>query len=199
MRIGTMRIGKLSGYWGLVALLAVIGCGGAAEHGPEEQIPAFELGSDVEIDPLTLLPNAKQPEEGLLLGGQPTLEQLEQAREAGYTTVINMRGLDEPGVSREEVEALGMTYVAIPVVGEAGISEETAFALDSALEEADGPVIVHCGSGNRVGAIFALRAHYVDGLTADEALTLGLDYGLTRLEPVVREKLEQPEEAEAAE
>lgn len=193
-----MRIGKLSSYFGLVALLAVIGCGGAAEHAPDQETPAFELGAEVEIDPLTLLPNAKQPEEGLLLGGQPTVEQLEQAREAGFKTVINMRGLDEPGVAKDEVEALGMTYVAIPVAGQAGISEENAQALATALEEAEGPVIVHCGSGNRVGAIFAAKAYFLDGMTADEAVAVGLEYGMTRLEPVVRAMLAQPEEAAVA-
>lgn len=185
-----MRTGCIFGLWGLVALLALIGCGGAADHGEGEQVAAFDVEGTVEIDPLTLLPNAKQPEEGLLLGGQPTVEQLEQARDLGFQTVINMRGTDEPGPARDDVEALGMTYVALPVAGAEGISEENARALAVALDKAEGPVIVHCGSGNRVGALFALKAHYVDGATAEEALQLGLDYGLTRLEPVVKERLD---------
>ena len=185
-----MRFGCVLGAWGLVALLAMTGCGGASEHGEPAQEPAFNVGGTVEIDPLTLLPNALQPEEGLLVGGQPTAEQLEQARDLGYETVINIRNTDEPGPAREEVEALGMSYVSIPVAGAEGISEENARALATALDEAEGPVIVHCGSGNRVGALFALKAHYVDGASAEESMQIGMDYGLTRLEPVVRERLE---------
>ena len=51
------------------------------------------------------------------------------------------------------------------------------------------PVLLHCGSGNRVGALLALAAFHVDGRPADAALQYGLDSGLTRLEPVVRDHL----------
>jgi hypothetical protein len=51
---------------------------------------------------------------------------------------------------------------------------------------------VHCGSGNRVGALAALLAAE-EGADIDEALDVGRAAGLTRLEAVVREQLEAPE------
>jgi len=47
------------------------------------------------------------------------------------------------------------------------------------------PVLVHCMSGNRVGALFALRAFWLQGMSAVEALAVGRRYGLTKLEPLV--------------
>ncbi len=177
-----------------LAPVALLGCGGheAGNQADDPQSLAERSpgGPAAEPDWTALLPNARQPAPGVVTGGQPTLEQLRQARDAGFTTVINLRAAGEPGTGREDVEALGMRYVPIPVDGTAGVTEANARALSWALEEADGPVIVHCGSGNRVGALFALKAFHVDGRSAQEALDLGLEAGLTRLEPVVRRHLD---------
>ena len=50
-------------------------------------------------------------------------------------------------------------------------------------------MLLHCGSGNRVGALLALKAFWLDGGSAEEALEVGLAGGVTRLEPTVRELL----------
>jgi len=140
--------------------------------------------------PADLLGNGVLVEEGVLAGGQPTVEQLYGLAEAGYRTVINMRLPDEQGNTQApSVESAGMTYVSVPLEGAAGLSEERAKAFADALAEAERPVVVHCGSGNRVGALFALKAFYVDGAAADEAIQFGLDAGMTRLEDAVREHL----------
>ena len=138
------------------------------------------------------LSNGRRLSETLVTGGQPDDATLERAAEAGVTTVISLRQPSEPGFEEEKakVEALGMTFVSIPVAGAEGVTEENASAVDQALEEADGEVMLHCGSGNRVGALLALRAFHVDDASAEEALTLGREAGLTRLEDVVRQHFE---------
>jgi protein tyrosine phosphatase (PTP) superfamily phosphohydrolase (DUF442 family) len=70
------------------------------------------------------------------------------------------------------------------------MSFATAEKLDAILAEADGPVLVHCGSGNRVGALLALRAS-INGASDEEALELGRQAGLTRAEAVVLERLDE--------
>ena len=137
-----------------------------------------------------LLSNPRQPGEGLLSGGQPSLEQLAAARDLGFRTVVNLRTEKEPGARREEVEALGLAYVELPIAGAADLDAESARAFAALLERAERPAIVHCGSGNRVGALFALKAYHVDGLEPDEAFAVGRDSGLTRLAGAVREHLE---------
>ena len=105
-----------------------------------------------------------------------------------------MRTEGEEGNSdRDQLEALGIRYIEIPIAGTDDLSEDNARRLAEALDESDPPVLVHCGSSNRVGALFAMKAYYVDGLSAEEALVVGQEAGMTRLEPAVREKLGLPE------
>jgi len=131
---------------------------------------------------------------GLVSSGQPDKDVLATARDAGFTTVIDLRresedrGMDEPAVA----EALGMKYISLPVDGAAGVTFENAAALDKYLSEADGPVFLHCRSGNRVGALFALRAAMA-GATEEEAIAEGKAAGLTSLETAVREQLDKAE------
>lgn len=172
-----------------VALLAGWACGRPATDSTPAASPGAEPTAGGEPASAELVRNARQPLPGLLTGGQPSVEQLENLGELGYRTVVNLRAEGEPGTGRTEVEALGMDYVAIPVDGAAGLTRANAEALAAALAEAEEPVLLHCGSGNRVGALLAMKAFAVDGASAEEALELGLAAGVTRLEPTVREKL----------
>ena len=148
-----------------------------------------------EVETVDIL-NAKMPRPGVLVGGQPTPEHFEEAARLGYRTVVNLRGPGEKGSWDEGAKAaeLGLDYVEIPVVGAEGISEENARAVAAVLDDPQNlPAMVHCGSGNRVGALFALMAFHLDGEDPEGALALGLDAGLTSLEPLVREKLQGAE------
>jgi uncharacterized protein (TIGR01244 family) len=142
--------------------------------------------------PEALLPKGIYTAEGMLLGGQPTLEQLQTIHETGFRTVIDMRLAEEGGTTQADIEAAGMIYAALPIGKAEDVSEENARALAQLLESAEGPVVVHCKSGNRVGGLLALKAFYVDGATPEEALKLGLANGMTRTEPIVRERLGLP-------
>jgi uncharacterized protein (TIGR01244 family) len=145
--------------------------------------------------PSTLVPiyNARVPMDGVLSGGQPSPEQIEAAAEAGFRTVINLRTEQESGFEWEPelVEKSGMRYVPIPIPGSAGLTRENVERLDAALQSAReaGPVLLHCGSGNRIGAILALRAAWLHEMPPDEALDYGLASGLTSLDGTTRELL----------
>ena len=109
--------------------------------------------------------------------------------ESGYAAVIDMRGLNEDrGISNyaDVVEGKGMEYIAFPISSAAEINLDKARQLDELLADIDGPVLLHCGSGNRVGAVLALRES-LNGADDEAAIEFGKDAGLTRLEPVVRE------------
>ena len=134
------------------------------------------------------------PVDGVTSAGQPDEAALECFADAGYVAVIDIRGPDvERG--RDEaslLEEMGMYYVSFPIEGKSAISFENARKLDALIDEHDGPVLVHCGSGNRVGALLALRESLA-GADDDAAIALGKEGGLTRLEDVVRERLEEGE------
>ena len=137
--------------------------------------------------------DAELPTSGYLSTGQPTRELLARAADAGYAAVIDLRGEDEDrGLDERAVtEALGMTYVSIPLSTPADATLGAAAEMAGLLRGFDGPVLLHCASGNRVGALFALNAA-ADGATDEEALTVGKKAGLTRWHNAIRKKLATP-------
>jgi uncharacterized protein (TIGR01244 family) len=141
------------------------------------------------------LPNERMPAAGLLTGGQVTREQMTELAEMGYSTFVSLRPVSEEGAGWEEEFAAsqGMTLVRIPVGSAEDLTRENARILADTLAEADGKAVVYCKSGNRVGALLALKAHWIDEESAEEALAFGRDAGLTRMEPVVQKILAEQE------
>jgi uncharacterized protein (TIGR01244 family) len=139
------------------------------------------------------LPNRKDPLAGITTAAQPSAEQLATAAASGFKIVIDLRGVSEDrGIADEKaaVETLGMSYVALPIEGANGVTYANATVLDKLLAEAEGPVLIHCASGNRAGALLALRDK-LTGADSEKALALGLASGLTSLKPTVEQKLAQ--------
>ncbi len=133
-----------------------------------------------------LVANAVHPVEGITAAGQPNHAAFGVFAASGYTTVIDMRGptenrgLDEPSV----IAALGMDYVPFPITIAENISFENATKLEQLIKEADGPVLVHCASSDRVGALLALRSSLA-GADDATAIAHGIEAGLTSLAGVV--------------
>ncbi|HKU39244.1 MAG TPA: sulfur transferase domain-containing protein [Polyangiales bacterium] len=137
------------------------------------------------------LPHAKQPLAGVTTGGKPSDAQLLQAKQLGYHSVISLLPESEMAGEAERVRELGMRFVSIPVPDASGLTEANARRLAEAMDAPDAkPLVLHCGTGNRAGALLALRAFYVDGAKASEALELGERAGLTSLRPQVEAQLQ---------
>ena len=132
------------------------------------------------------------PAEGDVSSGQPSREQLAEIAEQGYVAIIDLRGADEDRGYDEALaaESLGLQYNPLPIEGGAAVNIENARKLGELLDGIDGPVLVHCGSGNRVGALVALLEGD-RGAAAEDALEAGREAGLTnpRLEKIVKERL----------
>ena len=139
------------------------------------------------------IPNMTQPDDQLLIGGQPDEAQLRQAAAAGIEVVVNLRRTDEQVDFDQEavVNELGMRYLHLPISGAADLTPESAEAFGEILETIDGQrALLHCASGNRVGALFALHAGLHQGLDTEEAIEYGRERGLGDLDEAVRERLE---------
>ena len=136
-----------------------------------------------------------QPVDGITSAGQPDTDDLRIFAEAGYVAIVDLRGPEEDrGIDEAAAVAeLGLDYVQLPIVGDDAINFENAKKLDALLSGYDGPVLVHCGSGNRVGAMLALRKS-LHGEDAEAALDYGRSAGLKRLEPVVKKRLAASEQ-----
>ncbi|MBT8106216.1 MAG: hypothetical protein HKP05_11330 [Woeseiaceae bacterium] len=166
----------------ILALLVLLGLAACA---------AEDVHETLKIDLGTVAAEGRVvPVDGVTSAGQPDEAAFRVFANSGYTTVIDLRmpgenrGLDEPAV----VESLGMSYVPLPTSGDL-ITFDQARRLDELIDAADGPVLVHCGSANRVGALVAL-SEYAEGGDMELALEKGRKAGLTRLEGVVKKAIE---------
>jgi len=84
-----------------------------------------------------------------------------------------------------------MTYHNVPVSVPDGIDQDNANAFSQLLADiGDEPTLMHCASGNRVGAMVALK-HAQETGDVETAVTLGKAWGMTRLEDMVRNKLDK--------
>lgn len=181
----------------LLTALFLVACGGSAEteSTAEETAPpastAQSAGGESEY--------GTQVGPGLVVAGQPTEEDLRTAAAVGVVQVVTLRAEGEPGQDGEEALAaeLGLGFVRIPVAGADGLTEENARALDAAL--ANGSTLLHCGSGNRAGALLGLRAHLLQGASAEEAMDQARAAGMTGLESALEERLTSGDEGAPSE
>ncbi|GAB3729216.1 sulfur transferase domain-containing protein [Luteimonas pelagia] len=144
-------------------------------------------------DTIPRVPGFKEPRIDLLTGGQPDEGDWLRLRRAGVTTVVNLRTAEEMAGrdAAGEAQAAGLRYLSMPIDGAAGVTPEAARALWALLEsETDGgATLVHCASGNRVGALLAVGAAQSGAMSTEQAIEFGRAAGLTGLEDRVRELL----------
>lgn len=109
--------------------------------------------------------------ERVATAAQPTIPQLAAVREEGFRTVINLREPSEYDAEAERAAALelGLRYVSIPVKTADPKPEQVEAFLDATDDASNYPVLIHCGSGNRVGAFWMIRRVLVDGWKPEDA------------------------------
>ena len=171
-----------------LTLLFVAACS-APETPALSTKPPLVLTPDLEA---TQIKGLAMPRKGLLTAGQPTEAQFDQLAKLGVKRVINLRPATEPGTGWEEAKAqsLGLTFVRLPITGADGLTQDNARLLGQELTAAgEATAMVYCGSSNRVGALLALHAFFVEQKSAAEALAFGKAAGLKALEPQVKERL----------
>jgi len=131
------------------------------------------------------LPNACEPIAGLVTGGQPTADQLAALQAAGCEAVVDLRDAMEPRPVNEPaaVQSAGMAYVNIPVSG-ATMTDATLTRVRDAVSNlvGDRNVFMHCGSGNRVGAVLIPYLMLDRGLGEEEAVEIAMKVGMRSAE-----------------
>jgi uncharacterized protein (TIGR01244 family) len=135
-------------------------------------------------DPLCALARALAwgacPLEGILTAGQPTAEQLAALARAGLRTILDVRGseedrgFDEPAAAR----ALGLRYEAVPVTPDTLGDEQFDCARAVLNDPAAQPVLVHCRSANRSGALLYPWLVLDHGTDPERAFDLACAVGL---------------------
>ncbi|HEX6533303.1 MAG TPA: sulfur transferase domain-containing protein [Gemmatimonadaceae bacterium] len=116
-------------------------------------------------DVMGTIPNGACPVDGVGTAGQPAESAWRELARAGYRTVVDLRAADEPRGHDEPaaVGAAGLSYVPLPVT-QATLDDATFDRFREIVRDpARRPILVHCASSNRVGALllpyFALDEH----------------------------------------
>jgi uncharacterized protein (TIGR01244 family) len=121
-------------------------------------------------------------------GGATSPEALEELKRRGFRSVLNLREASEPNAHVEEegtrARELGLRYLHIPFSGANPTVEPVDRFLAALDDPANLPVYIHCGTANRVGAMWYVKRVVRDGWPADKALAEAEAIGLRS--PVLR-------------
>jgi uncharacterized protein (TIGR01244 family) len=161
---------------------------------------ASALGQAVEPveDALSDLPRVRFPEPGRIVSGAIDARHIEALKRAGIRHVVNLRPVEEnPGFDEVKVVTEhGLRYHAIAIHGPQSLTKQNVEEFDRVLAEIDNePALIHCSSGNRVGAMIALREGWMRGASVQEAIELGKRWGLGALEAPVKALLQERKDA----
>jgi protein tyrosine phosphatase (PTP) superfamily phosphohydrolase (DUF442 family) len=167
----------------ILVLLLIVSCTTETTDTMED---AFSVATEIGLR------NVKSLEPGLILGGQPTVEQLEALEDAGVHSFISLRPEAEDGAGWEEnyTEGTGTAFSRLPISGVGSLTKENVETFARLLNERnDETTVLYCASGNRVGAMLALKSFWVDGIDAETSFNLGVKSGMTSLTAAVGEML----------
>ena len=104
---------------------------------PPSAVPASVTGID----------NLVAVDDHVWRGAAPGFAGYESLRDAGVTTVVDLRGEADASAADRAIEAMGLKVVHLPVRdGQTPTDLQIARFVDE-VESSDGPLFVHCGAG----------------------------------------------------
>ncbi len=116
-------------------------------------------------------------------GGATETTALVGLKQDGFASVINLRVASEPGAnvdaSRAEAERAGLKYHHLPFSPSAPDAKVVEQFLATVADKSNQPVFIHCGSANRVGAVWLVKRVLQDGWPLEKATTEAKAIGLT--------------------
>jgi len=116
-------------------------------------------------------------------GGATDPSAMAGLRKEGYVSVVNLRLADEPGADveagRTAAKAAGLKYFHLPFNGASPDPKVVSDFLSTVADKGNQPVFIHCGSANRVGAVWMIKRVLQDGWAIDRAQTEAQAIGLT--------------------
>ncbi len=126
----------------------------------------------------------------------PDAEQIRQAAQEGFKSLVNMQTRDEtaklkmkPQEEGQEAEDAGLAYLHEPVDG-ADLSDSVVDEFRRKAAELPAPMLVHCASGKRSGAMVMMHVGCEQGMTGDEVIQkaeeMGFECDTSQLENFVK-------------
>ena len=145
-------------------------------------LPILLLAQTLTKETIAGSTNVTRVDATIACAGATSPEAFAQIKQLGFTSIVNLRREQEPGAdipgAQSAAAAAGLRYIHIPVdSGQPDAKSAEAF-LAAVTDKANQPVFIHCGSANRVGAMWLVKRVLVDGWdiprATAEAETIGL-------------------------
>ena len=130
--------------------------------------------------------------ERLMVGGQPTENEIRELQVQGFEAIVNLRRDGEanqpldPASEGKAATAVGLKYFHIPV-NSADPKREQVEAVRTALSQVKGPVYVHCQGGGRACMMALLATAPASGYGAKEMMAQAETAGFPISNPAVAE------------
>ena len=162
-------------------------CGGGGEApaaeavapGAASQAPAQDAAPPAEEGPEGVV-NYTRVDATVACAGATPPEAMAEIRARGFASIINFRTSGERGATvdagQTAAEAAGLRYHHIPFREPSAEVAETFLATIG--DPANQPAFIHCGSANRVGAMWLIKRVKQDGWNVDDALAEAETIGL---------------------
>ncbi|OYD97992.1 phosphatase [Nostoc sp. 'Peltigera membranacea cyanobiont' 210A] len=135
--------------------------------------------------------NTKKVSDDLSAAGQLTSEELKQAAQEGFKSVLNLRSPDEAGFlsdEQQQAQAAGLQYANIPLKPSEPNQEQTELAIQE-IENLPKPILIHCAAGARAGGIALIANAISEGLTYEEISQKAQELGLNLEQPHLKQFL----------
>jgi uncharacterized protein (TIGR01244 family) len=115
-------------------------------------------------------------------GGAVDPSAMSALRKEGYVSVINLRLPNEEGADidagRAAAKTAGLKYIHLPFNAASPDPKVVSDFLGAVADKSNQPVFIHCGSANRVGAVWMIKRVLQDGWAIDRAQTEAQAIGL---------------------
>ena len=127
--------------------------------------------------------NVTRVDANVMCGGNTTPDAFPEIRKLGFKSIVNLRRETERGVdiagARAAAARHGLEYVHIPVNPSKPSAESVDAFLKAVTTASNQPVYIHCGSANRVAALWMIKRVVVDKWGIDRATEEAVAIGLT--------------------
>ena len=135
--------------------------------------------------------NTKKVSDDLSAAGQLTSEELKQAAQEGFKSVLNLRFPDEAGFlsdEQQQAQAAGLQYANVPLKPSEANQEQTELAIQE-IENLPKPILIHCAAGARAGGIALIANAISEDLTYEEISQKAQELGLNLEQPHLKQFL----------
>jgi len=115
-------------------------------------------------------------------GGATDPSAMKALKQEGYVSVVNLRLATEPGADidagRAAAQAAGLKNIHLPFNAAMPDAAVVSAFLGAVADKGNQPVFIHCGSANRVGAVWMIKRVLQDRWPLDQARTEAEAIGL---------------------